>query len=971
MTAPVDANAKVVCENTVGTTQTQENETTITLSSTVANASKIYVSAEDLKDNKTIKVMPDGETYEKILLSNKIPSKADEFTNKSETLNNSSFNSNKSVTLYLLKKGVTGAIDPLTSLDQEMIQNTVIRDSDVPQMKAITVNGTDANSNGIIVTEDDPTLKIEATDAESGLESVFYAIGADEKSSDEAAVLSESNWIPYDNAGVKLLMKNGDVRYVYVKLMDKVGNVSYACSKKITVDSAAPDFTLSAAPMEDTGGATVIDSNTNTFNVDKGAVKISIDCKGLENNEDEITSVAVNGKVNDAATEFAKKNKYGFTDEAGEYKIDVTVTHRFNNKSTTKSITIRNYKPVNVEAKNLVTKTYGESLEAKELYGIVPADGTDYQYKDNGAATTLYIASDENDVNAVKGSFENATPGLPKDAGSYWVKITLPSQGYFLENSAYSKVVINQKDREDVTYNGYAVMQGGDQTGKTIDLTDALAKYQPKGDAPLEYKIGYHGFDYVDARVDEKGSVTIQSNKPVNQDSSIAIPVVVTGFKNYKEIRVEISVMLTKNPPVPVEIIGANDKIYDGLEQTKASFIYKVDGKEVVGDNGVTIEIIKQEENEEKRVDKIDGIGTYEVKLTYNDKSNIGYDKKTFKVSKRPLTVSFADTTVTESTAPEQVVYPTAPTYEGLLQGQKVTFNAVKLSSEYTVNAKAGERFLYKDCPKSTDIRLTKEDGTDVTENYDITVKNGSVIVTVVLPFVPSYPSGSGGTTTTDQKKEDTKTEHKGETNPTDKKTGTVQVTTNEKGEKVAVGEDGGLVKNDVVKVDGAKYITDKNGVILSKSFAKTPSGDLVYAGSDGKLKIGQTFTVGGKKYVATKSGALVVKAFTKNVKGNTVYCGKNGAIVTNKAFKVDGKTYVATKSGALVVKAFTKDAKGNTVYCGKNGAVVTNKAFKVKGKTYVAAKSGALVKSAWIKIGNMEYYCNKNGVVTKTKKVN
>ncbi|MFW5675726.1 MAG: hypothetical protein ACOCNL_05510 [Acetivibrio ethanolgignens] len=708
VTVPVDANAKVVCENTVGTTQTQENETTITLSSTVANASKIYVSAEDLKDNKTIKVMPDGETYEKILLSNKIPSKADEFTNKSETLNNSSFNSNKSVTLYLLKKGVTGAIDPLTSLDQEMIQNTVIRDSDVPQMKAITVNGTDANSNGIIVTEDDPTLKIEATDAESGLESVFYAIGADEKSSDEAAVLSESNWIPYDNAGVKLLMKNGDVRYVYVKLMDKVGNVSYACSKKITVDSAAPDFTLSAAPMEDTGGATVIDSNTNTFNVDKGAVKISIDCKGLENNEDEITSVAVNGKVNDAATEFAKKNKYGFTDEAGEYKIDVTVTHRFNNKSTTKSITIRNYKPVNVEAKNLVTKTYGESLEAKELYGIVPADGTDYQYKDNGAATTLYIASDENDVNAVKGSFENATLGLPKDAGSYWVKITLPGQGYFLENSAYSKVVINQKDREDVTYNGYAVMQGGDQTGKTIDLTDALAKYQPKGDAPLEYKIGYHGFDYVDARVDEKGSVTIQSNKPVNQDSSIAIPVVVTGFKNYKEIRVEISVMLTKNPPVPVEIIGANDKIYDGLEQTKASFIYKVDGKEVVGDNGVTIEIIKQEENEEKRVDKIDGIGTYEVKLTYNDKSNIGYDKKTFKVSKRPLTVSFADTTVTESTAPEQVVYPTAPTYEGLLQGQKVTFNAVKLSSEYTVNAKAGERFLYKYCPKSTDIRLTK-----------------------------------------------------------------------------------------------------------------------------------------------------------------------------------------------------------------------------------------------------------------------
>lgn len=885
-------------------------------------------------------------------------------------LDKASFQNSKEVNLLLLKKGVEDDVDPVLSPEKVMIQITVRLDDAVPTLTDITAGDNSAKDAAVFAPEENPTLKLTAADAESGIESISYGVGANEITGQEE--LKKQEYKPYDMVnGVTLPLKNKESAYVYVKLVDKVGNKTYACSKKITVDSAAPDFTLSAAPNKDAGGATVIDSNTNTFNVDKGAVKISIDCKGLENNEDEITSVAVNGKVNDAATEFAKKNKYGFTDEAGEYKIDVTVTHRFNNKSTTKSITVHNYKAVNVEAKNLVTKTYGESLEAKELYGIVPADGTDYQYKDNGAATTLYIASDENDVNAVKGSFENATLGLPKDAGSYWVKITLPGQGYFLENSAYSKVVINQKDWENVSYNGYAVMQGGDQTGKTIDLTDALAKYQPKGDAPLEYKIGYHGFDYVDAQVDEKGSVTIRSTKAVDKDESIEIPVVVTGFKNYKEIRVEISLMLTKNPPVPVEIIGANDKIYDGLEQTKASFIYKVDGKEVVGDNGATIEIIKQEENEEKRVDKIDGIGTYEVKLTYNDKSNIGYDKKTFKVSKRPLTVSFADTTVTESTAPEQVVYPTAPTYEGLLQGQKVTFNAVKLSSEYTANAKAGERFLYKDCPKSTDIRLTKEDGTDVTENYDITVKNGSVIVTVVLPFVPSYPSGSGGTTTTDQKKEDTKTEHKGETNPTDKKTGTVQVTTNEKGEKVAVGEDGGLVKNDVVKVDGAKYITDKNGVILSKSFAKTPSGDLVYAGSDGKLKIGQTFTVGGKKYVATKSGALVVKAFTKNVKGNTVYCGKNGAIVTNKAFKVDGKTYVATKSGALVVKAFTKDAKGNTVYCGKNGAVVTNKAFKVKGKTYVAAKSGALVKSAWIKIGNVEYYCNKNGVVTKTKKVN
>ena len=36
----------------------------------------------------------------------------------------------------------------------------------------------------------------------------------------------------------------------------------------------------------------------------------------------------------------------------------------------------------------------------------------------------------------------------------------------------------------------------------------------------------------------------------------------------------------------------------------------------------------------------------------------------------------------------------------------------------------------------------------------------------------------------------------------------------------------------------------------------------------------------------------------------------------------------------------------------------------------YIDAESGKIVTSKWVTVGSKKYYCNKNGVVTKTKKV-
>ena len=89
------------------------------------------------------------------------------------------------------------------------------------------------------------------------------------------------------------------------------------------------------------------------------------------------------------------------------------------------------------------------------------------------------------------------------------------------------------------------------------------------------------------------------------------------------------------------------------------------------------------------------------------------------------------------------------------------------------------------------------------------------------------------------------------------------------------------MVSN-IVKIDGVKYITDENGVVIKNNFVKTPSGNLVYAGADGKIKAGKTFTVDGKKYFAKKTGALVTSAWVK-MGNKKYYCNKDGIVTKTK----------------------------------------------------------------------------------------
>lgn len=151
-------------------------------------------------------------------------------------------------------------------------------------------------------------------------------------------------------------------------------------------------------------------------------------------------------------------------------------------------------------------------------------------------------------------------------------------------------------------------------------------------------------------------------------------------------------------------------------------------------------------------------------------------------------------------------------------------------------------------------------------------------------------------------------------------------------------------------------------------TITKDADGSMKLVDSEGKAVVNAKVTIGGKSYVSGTDGKVITSAFATTPKGNKVFCGADGAIVKNKTFKADGKKYLASKTGKIITGKITKTPKGNLVYCTKTGAIKTNGIFKADGKKYIAKKSGALYTNCWVTVGNTKYFCNKKGVVTKTK---
>ena len=341
-----------------------------------------------------------------------------------------------------------------------------------------------------------------------------------------------------------------------------------------------------------------------------------------------------------------------------------------------------------------------------------------------------------------------------------------------------------------------------------------------------------------------------------------------------------------------------------------------------------------------------------------NYKLNFVNGKLTVKKVEHAITISTNDASM--GTATPSVQKAVEGTVVTITVSPKSGYHLAGWSTPNTEVEKIGSNFTF--VMPNSDVNITANFEKDsIIGGGSQTGGNDSPITSGGSDPAPSTPAP---TTPSTDKPADTKPADK----PVD--TTTAKVETNAAGETVITNEAGEAIKNDIVKVDGAKYITDESGVVIKDSFATTPSGNKVFADESGKVITDKTFKVDGVKYVASKSGAIVTDSFATTPSGNKVFCDETGAVVTNTTVVVDGEKYFAKASGAIATKQFVKTPSGNKVYCSKDGSIITNKAFKVGGKQYVATKSGKIVTGKWVTVGSKKYYCNKNGVVTKTKKV-
>lgn len=161
---------------------------------------------------------------------------------------------------------------------------------------------------------------------------------------------------------------------------------------------------------------------------------------------------------------------------------------------------------------------------------------------------------------------------------------------------------------------------------------------------------------------------------------------------------------------------------------------------------------------------------------------------------------------------------------------------------------------------------------------------------------------------------------------------------------------------------------------------ATAPPENTVVAGvtiqDDTVMKDGQIVSnaivqdANGTKYITDGAGKKIANQIVTAKDGTMYGTSADGSVPVSDTFYLDGKKYLANADGSIVVSKFGTTPRGNKVYASADGSLVQKQLFKVDGKRYYAKKSGCVVRNKWVRVGTKKYYCNANGVITKTKKV-
>ncbi|MEB3012326.1 N-acetylmuramoyl-L-alanine amidase family protein [Parvimonas sp. D2] len=167
-------------------------------------------------------------------------------------------------------------------------------------------------------------------------------------------------------------------------------------------------------------------------------------------------------------------------------------------------------------------------------------------------------------------------------------------------------------------------------------------------------------------------------------------------------------------------------------------------------------------------------------------------------------------------------------------------------------------------------------------------------------------------------------------------------------------------VKND----DGTWTYQSSDGKLVVKDSWKFIDNEWYRFDKDGKMLSNKWFEENGKWYYIEENGTM-----SKNewiiVNGEWYYANTSGRISQNEWVLVNENWYYANASGRISQNEWVL-VNGNWYYANASGRIADSEWFIVGGKWYYAEKGGLIAQGKTIKINNINYTFDSNGVLVK-----
>ena len=175
------------------------------------------------------------------------------------------------------------------------------------------------------------------------------------------------------------------------------------------------------------------------------------------------------------------------------------------------------------------------------------------------------------------------------------------------------------------------------------------------------------------------------------------------------------------------------------------------------------------------------------------------------------------------------------------------------------------------------------------------------------------------------------------------------------------VGDDGVIVKDKIIEVDGKDYLLDEEGVLV-KSKNLIMEDKLYSVDGEGVITVKSgLLEVDGEQYFGKEDGTIV-KGWTVKDGKKEYYLDEEGHLIKDRNILYQGKIYAADEQGVLKTVSGWQEVDGKKYYGKRDGSVARNTRAEEKGVIFYLDDDGQLVKSAFYTFEDKMYYADANG---------